>query len=150
MTRKNLAKSETGTPLAVRICFLVALVVILIYIIVPDRKESVKEEKKEIYQPEVKIVVNNGCAVTDLAQSVSQVLLGMGINVVTWGNIENPNCIYEETMIIIRRKNKDTKKKLEYFSKLTGIQKSNEIEKENSKAEFELILGKDYFLYFKI
>ena len=136
MTRKNLTKTETGTPIVITVCFLVALVVILIYIILPDRKEIVIEE--EIYKPEVRIVVNNGCAVTDLAQNVSQLLLGMGINVVTWGNIENSSCIYEETMIIIRQENKDTKKKMEYFSKLTGIQKSIIAGKENSKAEFEL------------
>jgi hypothetical protein len=132
----------------VTVVFLVSLVVIFIYMVLPEKKTE-KAEPLPV-PPELRIEVNNGCGMHNLAQDVSTLLLEKNVIVVSWGNIDNPRCIYDETMIVIRHKNQDTSKKLKYLRELTGISKFTEAQKENARAEFEIILGKDYFKYFKL
>lgn len=148
MSKKNLTYTESKTPVVVTICFLVALVVILIYILLPE------PQKDKTIEPEIpsgfKLVVSNGCGKEDLAQDVSTMLLNKGFIIVGCDNIDNTRCVYEKTLLVIRKRDEDTDKKLDFFEKLTGLNNITEAEKENARAEFELILGKDYYKYFKM
>ena len=146
LSEEKKVKGRNGS-VAISICFVIALIVVLIYIFYPGNSEIV--EKVTEKQPNIKILVRNGCGVSNLAQRVSQALLYNKITVVDWENIPNQNCVYDETMIVVRCElNEELEYKLKYLQDKTGIKNVTKAVKANAKAEFELILGKDYVLYF--
>lgn len=146
MSKKNLTqekekKNETA------LYFVVALIIVMIYIFYPyDEKQKIVDSTK---QPEIYLVVSNGCGIPDIAQEISQWFLERGIDAMTWKNTSNPNCIHQKTMIVVRQKSDDQKIKLNWLEKETGIDKVIFAYKEDSLTEFELVLGKDYINYFK-
>ena len=153
MSEKNLSEEkkvkDRNGSVAVSICFVIAFIIVLIYIFYPGNSEIV--EKVAEKQPKIKILVRNGCGVSDLAKRVSQALAFMNnnITVVDWENVSNTRCVYEETMIVVRCElNEELEYKLKYLQDKTGIKNVTKAVKANAKAEFELILGKDYVLYF--
>ncbi|MCF7912636.1 MAG: LytR C-terminal domain-containing protein [Candidatus Cloacimonetes bacterium] len=146
MSKGKKEKSRKSVA-AISICFAIALIIVLIYILFPGNSEIEVNEVENT--PNIKILVRNGCGVSGLAQSVSQSLLCNNITVVDWENISNQSCVYEETMLVIRQElDKEQEYKLHYLQEKTGIKKVTKAVKANAKAEFELILGKDYVLYF--
>jgi len=159
MTKKKLTEekkinSKKGA-IKVSICFVVAMIIVMIYILIPESSIIIPEsseivEIEDDYKPSINILVNNGCGVIGLAQSVSDSLLHKNDNFsVAWGNIANTQFEYEETRLVIRKEGDDMEKKLNYLKSKTGITKVDKAVKHNAKAEFELILGKDYMTYFK-
>jgi len=146
LTEEKKVNSKKGA-ITVSICFAVAMIIVMIYILFPESSEIV--EMEDDYKPSINILVRNGCGVSGLAQRVSQALLYNDITVIDWENISNMQCEYEETMLVVRQEGKDVEKKLNYLKSKTGITKVTRAVKDNAKAEFELILGKDYILYFK-
>jgi len=119
---------------------------VMIYILFPGSNEIVETENED--RPNINILVRNGCGVSGLAQRVSQALLYNGITVIDWENISNTQCEYEETMLVVRQEGEEIEKKLNYLKSKTGLKNITRAVKDNAKAEFELILGKDYMLYF--
>jgi hypothetical protein len=146
MAKKNVTPKENASPRVSSIYFLLALGVVIIYMLIPERTEQIEIDEKPEHG--ISVIVLNGCGQTDLAQKVSQILMDNKINVIDWGNTQKSQCIHKETMIVIRHKGIEAK--LEYFAEITGVEKSILALKSNSRAEFELILGLDYYRYFKI
>ena len=149
MTEKKMSKEKKDNrkgAVTVSIFFMVALVIVMIYILFPGSSEIVETENED--RPNINILVRNGCGVSGLAQRVSQALLYNGITVIDWENISNTQCEYEETMLVVRQEGEEIEKKLNYLKSKTGLKNITRAVKDNAKAEFELILGKDYMLYF--
>jgi LytR cell envelope-related transcriptional attenuator len=151
MSEKNLSEEKKVKvrkgSVAISICFVIALIIVMIYIFLPENSVIVEEVPEK--QPNIKILVRNGCGISDLAQRVSQALLYNKITVVDWENIPNQSCVYDETRIVVRcERNEEVEYKLKYLQDKTGIINVTNAVKANAKAEFELILGKDYVLYF--
>lgn len=147
MSKKNLAPDSLKPKRGNQLFYLLVLEVILIYILFPYQQEDTPEKDEPV--PELNVVVLNGCRVPDIAKEVAEELLNMGIDVADHDNIPNTNCLHQETKIVVRYYSEGQQQRLDYLQKVTGIEKVVLLEKENSLAEFELILGKDYIKYFK-
>jgi len=148
LTEEKKVNSKKGA-ITVSICFAVAMIIVMIYILFPGSSEIVEIE--DDYKPSINILVRNGCGVSGLAQRVSHSLLcndNFDITV-DWENIANTQVEYAETRLVVRKEGDDMEKKLNYLKSKTGIKKVDIAVKNNTKTEFELILGKDYILYFK-
>jgi len=148
MSEKSLTQKSGKSQKGMQLIFLVALAVIMVYIFYPYKQPEIVVDATP--KPEVYIVVLNGCGISNVAQEVSSKLLDMKkINVKSWGNTDNPNCIHQETKIVIRQELPGQAARLAYLKEVTGIEKVITAKKDNSQCEFELILGKDYINYFK-
>ena len=148
MSEKNLAQKHGRSGMGIQPFFVVALVIVLIYIFYPyEQKEKVADDAPK---PEIYLVVSNGSSIPYIAEDVSAALLKLeNINVMKWGNTDNPKCIHNKTQIVIRQETPDQKVKLAYLQELTGIKDVVIAYREGFETEFELILGKDYINYFK-
>lgn len=147
MSKKNLTQKSGKSQKGMQLFFIIALVVILIYIFYPNQRMDVVEEDSP--KPEIYVVVSNGCGISNVAEEVSSQLLDMRLNVQSWGNTDNPNCVHQETQIVIRQVLDGQQARLAYLQKVTGIKKVITAQKDDSLCEFELLLGKDYINYFK-
>ncbi|MCF7919485.1 MAG: LytR C-terminal domain-containing protein [Candidatus Cloacimonetes bacterium] len=147
MTKKNLTENPGKSQNGMQLFFVLALLIMLIYIFYPYKQPQ--QEANDLPKPEIYIVVLNGCGIANIAQEVSKQLLDQGVNAMTWGNTDNPNCIHQKTQIVVRQESENQAAKLAYLQKVTGIKEFIIAHKENSLTEFELILGKDYINYFK-
>lgn len=112
-----------------------------------EHQASAEVQAKEA--PNVHVIVQNGCKIDNLATNISNQLIGGKIIVAGIQDIENSNCIHEHTMIVIRREDAQTEAKLKYLQEKTGIKLVIKATKSDANADFDLILGKDYYKYFR-
>ncbi len=94
--------------------------------------------------PSIKVRVLNGCGYDKLASEFSEFLSTKNIEVVEMGDTPRP--IYDKSIIVVRR---DDEQDLERLKRMTGITRFTYVLSENPKADFDIIVGRDYEDYTK-
>jgi len=89
--------------------------------------------------PTIKVRVINGCGYDRLATDFGDFIGKKNIEVVELGDTPKP--IYDRTIIVVR---KDDREDLLRLQKMTGIKRFTMALMESPKADFDIIVGKDY------
>jgi len=118
---------------------LIAIVAIVLFFIWKKNTEESKPVYSEEQLPAIKVVVTNGCGYEHLAADFAAALKDKNIEVV--GLSETPKPIYDKTIIVIRKGDRED---LERLMKMTGIQRWTSAYSEYFSADFEIIVGRDY------
>lgn len=149
MSKKNLTQEDNSNSRLITIIFAVAMIVILVYIFWPQSQES---DSVEIKSPEKMVIkVYNGCGEVKIAEDVSAWFLqNRDITVLKWENISNRNCVHDSTLLVIKKDEVGMPAKVRYLQDITGIKKKIILLRDDARADIEIILGKDYYKYFKI
>jgi hypothetical protein len=126
---------------------LVVLLVILFFLFFNQKKNSKIEEN--ISFSSVKIALLNGCGYNNVAKEVKDNIIDKNISnldIISWKNIESKMFIYDKSIIVIKKYNKE---KLDFLVNITGINRRIFAINDNYIEEYQIILGKDYKKYFK-
>lgn len=89
--------------------------------------------------PAIKVVVLNGCGISQLAAEFAAHLSRKNIDVISVGNTPHP--VYDKSIIVIRKGDKEDLARLQ---KMTGIQRWTSAVNEYYSADFEIIVGRDF------
>lgn len=106
------------------------------------------QEEPEYKFSSVKISILNGCGKKNAATEVKDILYDKEINnldIISWKNVPREMFIYEKSLIIVKKMNEE---KLDFLTRLTGIQRRIFAENDQYIEEFQIVLGKDYKKYF--
>lgn len=89
--------------------------------------------------PAIKVVITNGCGYDKLASEFAEAINNKNIEVVDLADTPKP--IYDKTIIVVR---KGDMQDLARLQTMLGIQRYTVARKDDYKADFEIIVGRDY------
>ena len=127
-----------------RFCAIVIFVIAVVVMINLFNKETDYDPLCESNFPSIRIMVQNGCGFSGVAQNVRTSLSSQNIDVVGVSN--SRRFIYDETLIIVKH---DDAVDLERLKRMTGIKNVIYAINENYFVSFIVIAGLDYQDFFK-
>lgn len=117
------------------------VIVLILWAVLSGRFAGRSEEFSyaEDQLPAIKVVVLNGCGISQLASEFATHLSRKNIDVVSVGNTPRP--VYDKSIIVIR---KGDKQDLARLQRMTGIQRWTSAMNEFHSADFDIIVGRDF------
>ena len=142
--KNNLTRNKNKPKLALYLVLLIIIAVFIFYLFFNFKRE--KSDVVKVSIPIIKLALLNGCGYPGIAKEVKNILVDKNFDVIAWRNVERDMFIYEKSIIVIKKYDKD---KLSYFQKMTGLDRRIFALDENTIEDFQIILGKDFKRYFK-
>jgi hypothetical protein len=125
------------------------LICVASYFMFFNKKVSEDIEVEIIDITSLKLSILNGCGVKGAAGEVKDNILNNdfeNVDIISWENVKSNKFIYGKTIIVVK---KEDERKLNYLMKITGIKRRIYAFNENTLEDFQIILGRDYRMYFK-
>ena len=139
-----MARNKNKPKSALYLVLLLIIAAFISYLFINFKKE--KSDVVKVSIPTIKLALLNGCGYPGIAKEVKDILIDKNFDVIAWRNVERNMFIYEKSIIVIKKYDKD---KLSYFQKMTGLDRRIFALDENTIEDFQIILGKDFKKYFK-
>ncbi len=136
------------SPTKLKITFFSSLAFILalfVYFLITFASDGHKDKDETIENlPSIRVIVLNGCGVSQAASRFRDFLLSKNINAKIYGQGNTQHWIYNRTIIAVRIKDE---KKLKELMKITGIKRWFYAENKNSDFDFKILIGNDFEKY---
>jgi hypothetical protein len=137
--------SNIGQKLSlIGIIILITSILTVVAIYNSKNKDIVESDSMDKYYPAIKIVVQNGCGFSGVANNVKHSLADKNVDVVNVNNTRK--FIYDETLIVVKHNDEDDLRRLK---SITGINNVIYAVNDSYIVPFIVIAGKDYQNYFK-
>ena len=120
-----------------------AVLILAILIIINIERKDNNDLYTDSYIPYIRVMVQNGCGFTGVANNVRNSMSEMNINVVEVGNARQ--FIYDETIIVVKQNDEQDLKRLQ---SVTGIKNVIYALNDNYFVPFIIVAGRDYQNYF--
>ena len=121
----------------------ISLLILTILVILSIEKKENNDLFTDNYFPYIRVMIQNGCGFTGVANNVRNSVSDMNIDVVEVGNARQ--FIYNETLIVVKHNDEQDLKRLQ---NMTGIKNVIYAINENYFVPFIIIAGRDYQTYF--
>ena len=126
------------------VIFVVIILLIVAFFVITNYDKKVYEDPlSESNFPSIKVMVQNGCGFTGVAQNVRNALSEKNIDVVRVGNARQ--FVYEETIIVVKH---DDEIDLQRLINMTGIENVIYAVDKDFTVPFIIVAGRDYQKYF--
>lgn len=139
LTKEGLLNNWNQKKTLIIFALAILLIASIVYLYISYSKGGNDHKINESRLPAIKVRVLNGCAYDRLATEYAEYISEKNIEVVELGDTPRP--IYDKSIILVRRLDE---KDLQRLQKMTGIKRYTFVFAEDAKADFDIIIGRDF------